>query len=261
VAISRAPAAALLFAVLAACAAGPPVVDLPLARIDPVLRLSLEAVGPGLARHLRVRVEVEAPGLGPLEVRGVRGTGEGPDAVLLDLELRTVDFPGDRPVSSGRTTRLLVPWGRGGVAAPGAPLVVVHEVALEPGEDGLARRVEAQGRLIGVDLIAAAAHSGGTILDLPTARLESFAAVPSGSLEAALQSGDGPGIFLAATAMPTEGRDELPGVLVGALAGLDRPAREAAFAALLYLTGETNGRDIYRWRSWWKQRERVATDR
>jgi hypothetical protein len=28
------------------------------------------------------------------------------------------------------------------------------------------------------------------------------------------------------------------------------------FAALLYLTGETHGTDIHRWRTWWSERRR-----
>jgi hypothetical protein len=117
----------------------------------------------------------------------------------------------------------------------------------------LGRRIKVEGRLIGVDLVREDGHSGGRILALPRATLESLAPAPPGLLEEHLQSGNADGIFLAAAGAPPAWREHVLDGLVGALPSSRGPAREAIFAALLWLTGQTHGRDVQRWSAWWSE--------
>jgi hypothetical protein len=125
------------------------------------------------------------------------------------------------------------------------------ELPLAPVAGALARRIRVEGRLIGVDLVREDGHTGGRILVLPRATLESLAPAPPGLIEEHLQSGDANGIFLAAAGAPPAWREHVLDCLVGALPASRGPAREALFAALLWLTGQPHGRDIQRWSAWW----------
>jgi hypothetical protein len=140
-------------------------------------------------------------------------------------------------------------------------MVVYADVPLEPASGLLARRVTVWGRLIGVDLVGVEGRSGGTFLELPRATLETFAAQPAGSLAQHLESGSGPGIFLSAVMAPAVRRLQVLDSLIEALPRTGRSARNASFAALLYLTGETHGYDIHRWRTWWAEQRPIQDPR
>ncbi|HZL98666.1 MAG TPA: hypothetical protein VFD43_00310, partial [Planctomycetota bacterium] len=74
----------------AACAAPePPAPDLPLAVIEPSLRLELVAESPGPARVVWARVLIEGADGGPLIVRPVAAAGGKP--ALLELRVRWRD--------------------------------------------------------------------------------------------------------------------------------------------------------------------------
>ncbi len=242
------------------CAGTDPSAALAPLRVEPVIRLELSCSPPGPAASVDLAVIIAA-GEGPLAVRGVRAGAASGEESLLDLDVAWTDFPGLHPVCTGHATRVLLPFGAGGSAEPGHPLVVERVVSLPPADGLLARRVEVTGRLIGVDFVRDTGHSGGVLQALPAASLQSFAPAPPGTLEEHLQSGTPAGIFVLAAAAPPERRTEVIDALVTALPSLGDAARQAAFAALLYLTGETNGQDIHRWRSWWKDRQHAREGR
>jgi hypothetical protein len=222
-----------------------PRVDL---RIDP-------APGPGPARAVRVTVRIKPMDGLPLDVEPA-GVGEG--APLLELTVRWEDFSGDGPVVRGRSTQVLVPWTGLGTASPEAPLEASCSVDLSPADGVLARRVLVEGRIIGVDLVRPEGHSGGRLLPVPRAELATLAPAPPGLLEEHLQSGQADGIFLAAAGAPPEWRPLVLDRLIEALPASRGPAREAIFASLLWLTGQTLGRDVQRWSSWWSEERRKA---
>ncbi len=246
-------AAGCLVLALAACAGGPqeapdPRPPLP---IVPQLGLSLEpAAGQAPARAVCVTVRI-APSDGvPLRVVAC---GPPEAAGLIELSVRWQDFRGDGPLAAGRSAQVLVPWGGVGTATTEAPCERTADIAVDGGEGVLARRVQVEGRLIGLDFGRDHGHSGGRVLPLPRAVLDSVAPAPPGLLDEHLQSGQPDGIFLAAAGAPPEWRSLVLDRLVGALPASRGEAREAIFAALLWLTGETHGRDVHRWSAWWSQ--------
>jgi hypothetical protein len=239
----------------AGCAAAEPA-PAPLIAVAPRMRVELSAREGAPVTALQVSVSLWPPEAEPLVVAGVRSDAASPEErSLLDLDVHWTDYRGDQPRSTGQSQRVLLPFLSRGEASQQAPLVVVRDVALPVPEDMLARHVRVRGRIIGVDLQLPAGHTGGTLLALPEATLESFAPAPPGTLQEHLQSRSVPGIFLSASGAPAGRREEVLETLVEALPATPQPAREAIFAALLYLTGETHGRDIYRWSSWWKARK------
>jgi hypothetical protein len=256
----RAAALTLAVALLGGCAsapAAPPFADLPALDLAPRLELRLEpAAGDGPARTLRVQALLW-PGDGrPLRVVPCR-----PDdgSALLELSLRWEDHSGAGPGCTGRATQVLVPWSGDLLATDESPWSCAADVALGPVQGVLARRVRAEGRLIGLDLVRDEGHGGGRLLQLPPATLVSLAPAPPGLLEEHLQSGRPDGIFLAAAGAPDAWRAHVLDRLVDALPASRGAAREACFAALFWLTGETHGRDIHRWSTWWiEERNRRA---
>jgi len=225
-----------------------------LVSFDTRFELRLSTLEDGPSRSLRVAVLVEPLDGLPLEV----APADGESAGLLELRVRWQDF-GAAPASVGRTTQVVLPWSVAGLARPGAPLVLSTTVALgEPGE-ALARRVTVEGRVIGIELLRDDLRSGGLLRSLPAVQLEMTALPPAGSLERHLAEGDPEGIFLAAAAVSgaTERREEVLGRLIEALPDSGGAAREALFGALLFLTGETHGRDTWRWTNWWRERSRL----
>jgi len=232
----------------------PPLAPLALA---PRLELLLEAPpGPGPARAVKVTVRITPSDDLPLDVLPAGGAADSP---LLELTVHWEDFRGDGPQSSGRSTQVLVPFAGLGTATLQAPLAATADVALAPATGILARRVQVEGRIIGVDLVRPDGHSGGRLLALPRAELASVAPAPPGLLDEHLQSGLPDGIFLAAAGAPPEWRTLVLDRLIGALPSSRGPAREAIFASLLWLTGQTLGRDENRWSAWWsEERHRVA---
>ena len=224
---------------------------LPPLALAPRLELLLEAPpGPGPVRTVRVTVRITPTDGLPFEVAPAGGGAGSP---LLELTVHWEDFRGDGPQSSGRGTQVLVPFTGLGTASPEAPLLATAEVALAPATGVLARRVQVEGRLIGVDLVRPDGHSGGRLLALPRAELASVAPAPPGLLDEHLQSGLPDGIFLAAAGAPPEWRTLVLDRLIGALPSSRGPAREAIFASLLWLTGQTLGRDENRWSAWWSE--------
>jgi hypothetical protein len=175
---------------------------------------------------------------------------------LLELNVTWQDFSGAHPIAIGRTRTLVLEWAGSEPGAPGRPACLAVHLDVGATDDVLARRVLVDGRLIGVDLTREAVRSGGQVLALPPAQLEAARPVPAGSLAEHLQSGSPDGIFLAAVSAAPERRDEVLGALVESLPASGGAARNAVFAALLFLTGETHGTDIHRWRTWWSERRR-----
>jgi len=250
-------AAALLGGCASAPAAPPPFADLPPLDLSPRLALRLEPPpGDGPARSLRV-VALLWPGDGrPLRVVPCRPDG---GSALLELSLRWEDHAGDGPHCRGRATQVLVPWSGDVLATDELPWSCQADVALAAADGVLARRVRVEGRLIGLDLVRDEGHGGGRLLQLPPATLVSLAPAPPGLLEEHLQSGRPDGIFLAAAGAPDAWRAHVLDRLVGALPASRGAAREAVFAALFWLTGETHGRDVHRWSTWWiEERNRRA---
>src|SRR5262245_27883024 len=141
--------------------------------IAPPIDLRLEAPdGPGPARAVHVTVSIAPSDDVPLEVTPVSSAADSP---LLALTVHWEDFRGDGPVSSGRSTQVLVPFTGLGTASAEVPLEAAFDVAVGPAEGVLARRIEVEGRLIGVDLVRPDGHSGGRLLALPHTVLASVA--------------------------------------------------------------------------------------
>lgn len=226
---------------------------LPMLGIVPDLRLELTSPSGGPAAVLRIAVVLAGDGRLPLTIAPALARDAGGAGAVLDLQLRWKDHPGDRPLARGRQTQKLVPWEQAGTGSPEQPLIVYIDVPLESTTGVLARRVTVWGRLIGVDLSSAEGHTGGTMLDLPVTTLETFETPPAGTLAQHLKSGFGRGIFLVAVTAPAERRSSVLEALIEGLPRIGQDARGAALAALLYLTGETNGNDIHRWRTWWAE--------
>ena len=240
--------AAVALAALAACAAPD---ERPTVYAEPLMLATLEpGPGQGPATYVRFTLRL-APGDG-VPVRIVP-SGPADGAGLLELRVSWEDWRGDGPVSYGRSEQRLLPWGAEASSSLDAPCVRSFELPLSPAPGVLGRRIKVEGRLIGVDLVREDGHSGGRILPLPRATLESLAPAPPGLLEEHLQSGNADGIFLAAAGAPPAWREHVLDGLVGALPSSRGPAREAIFAALLWLTGQTHGRDVQRWSAWWSE--------
>jgi len=254
-----APGLPLALLLLAGCAGGAPrsaVDSRPLLALEPRIGLVLQpAPGDGPARVVRVTVRIATADGVPLRVVAC---GPPESAGLLELSVRWQDFRGDGPVASGRSSQVLVPWSGEGLATAEAPCERTAEVSLSVTEGVLARRVQVEGRLIGVDFERDDGHSGGRLLSLPRAALDSLAPAPAGLLDEHLQSGRPDGIFLAAAGAPPEWRSMVLDRLVSALPASRGKAREAIFAALLWLTGETHGRDVHRWSAWWSDERNKA---
>jgi hypothetical protein len=254
-----------LLTLLSGCLGPAPAEDvasrLPVLALIPDLRLELTSPGDGPATTVRTAVTLAGDGISPLAIGPALSRSAGGSGAMLDLRLRWEDHPGDRPVSRGHQTQKLVPWEHFGETSPQRPLIVYVDVPLEAPSGVLARRVQVWGRLIGVDLVGAEGRTGGTVLDLPPATLETFAEPPGGppqaSLAQRLESGDGPGIFLSSVTAPAERRTQVLDSLIEALPRIGQEARDASFAALLYLTGETHGYDIHRWRTWWAEHRQM----
>jgi len=241
---------------LAGCAApAPPPPELPLAVIEPLVRVELVEQPPGPAARIWVRVLVE-----PLDERPMTlvPAGPGPSHAVLELRVRWQDFRGDGPTASGHAGQSALAWTGQEAAALGRPALIAMQLELEPALGVLARRIDVEGRLIGVELRAENERSGGLVIPLPAAHLDSLAPAPEGSLESHLQSGSPSGIFLSAAAAPPEQREATLDRLIDALSSSGGRAREAILAALLYLTGETHGRDAHLWRTWWNEQRRPA---
>jgi len=250
----RVPAACAALAVAVLGCASPPA-PLPIIAVPVSARIQLASLEGGPAVRLATRVTITTMEALPVEVVGVRDDVVVPEeASLLDLDVTWTDFEGLEPRSLGHSERFVLPFVKAGVTVTGAPLVVESSVPLPPAPGVLARRVVVHARIIGIDLRQEHGHTGGTLLPLPEVTLDSLAEVPPGTLAQHLQSRSLPGIFLSAASAPAERREQTLAALIEALPATPEPARGAIFAALLYLTGETHGRDIYRWSTWWKAR-------
>ena len=228
----------------------------PFVSVHPRMELRLSSPDDGPAQTLRVSVLVEPTDGVPLSVVPLGGDGSG----LLELTVRWHDFRA-QPTVSGRSTQAVLPWTGAGRAEDGAPLVMTTSISLGDPQGALARRITVEGRLIGVDLVREDGHTGGAMFNLAPATLETAPLPPAGSLEQHLQAGDAEGVFLSAVASPSAVREDVIGRLVAALPDSSGASREAVFGALLFLTGETHGRDVWRWTTWWKQRKAAGAAR
>ena len=245
--------AVLALAACSAPAAPPP--ELPLAVIQPVVRVELVEQPPGPAPRIWVRVLVEPSDERPMTLVPA---GPGPGHAVLELRVHWQDFRGDGPTSTGHSSQSALGWNGRESAEPGRPAVIAMQLELEDVKGALARRIDVEGRLIGVELRAETERSGGLVIQLPAAHLDSLAPAPEGTLESHLQSGSPGGIFLSAAGAPQKEREATLDRLIDALSSSGGRAREAILAALLYLTGETHGRDAHLWRTWWNQQRRQA---
>ena len=251
----RAPPTAVVLAALGAaiaCAAPPPPADTtPLAVIEPLVRVELVEQPPGPAERVWVRLLIEPSDGLPFTVTPAAAAA-GRRAVL-ELRLRWQDFTGEGPTAAGRSGQSALEWTGSPVAAPGQPAVIATRLELDALQGALARRIDVEGRLIGVELRREDSRSGGLVLTLPAAHLDSLAPKPAGTLAEHLQSASPGGIFLSAAAAPAAVREQTLDRLIDALPASSGRAREAILAALLYLTGETHGRDAHLWRTWWNE--------
>jgi hypothetical protein len=229
---------------------------LPVVPIEADVRTAIVADEPSPAGGVFLTVLVEpVDGLAFTVAPVVHADDTRPPA-LLELNVTWQDFSGAHPIAVGRTRTLVLEWNGSEPGAPGHPARLDVHLDVGATDEVLARRVVVDGRLIGVDLTREAGRSGGQVLALPPASLEATRPVPAGSLAEHLQSGSPEGIFLAAVSAAPERYDEVLEALVESLPASGGPARNAVFAALLYLTGETHGTDIHRWRTWWSERRR-----
>jgi len=237
---------------LPSCAApAPSAPPLPLAKIDAVMRLELVPEEPGPARVVWARLLLEPTDEHPLTVAPVGGPDGSP--AVLEFRVRWHDFRGDGPTSTGHGGQVTVDWRGTEIAEPGRPAVIAARIDLGELQGALARRVDVEGRLIGIELRRDDARSGGMVMDLPKAHVDTLAPRPEGSLESNLPNGSPEGIFLLAAASPPEDKDATLDRLIDALPASAGRAREAILSALLYLTGEMHGRDAQLWRTWWNR--------
>ena len=262
----------LLLAALAAwastaCAASRPAgqVEAPpppprLAAIETRRLLTLRPADSGIQLVAVVQLSLAPKDPLALEVVGLRPAGEPGDDAVVEVQLAWTDFEGLHPTSFGGSMRRVVPFGAGGPASRDEPLVVSLSFDLPPAEARvLARRVRAWARLHPVDMSAGALHTGGASVEFEATSALSFQEQPEGSLAEALVQEDGSprALFLlavgAGAAAATE--DERLSALIEALPELTGARMEATFGALQCLTGETHGRSVYRWQSWWHRRQ------
>lgn len=198
-----------------------------------------------------------------LEVLAQRPAGQTGDHGLLELEVRWRDFEGVSPTSFGGSERYVVPLGADGVATPDAPFVRSFSFALPaPEARVLARKLSVKGRLHPVDLRVGSRGTGGYPLTLQPAEFTSLRRDPAHPLVLALADDavDPAEVFLAGLAGAPEGQalNARLSELVQALPDLTGARREAVFGALHGLTGQTEGRSVYRWRTWLERRLAAA---
>src|SRR5262245_56013519 len=209
------PLASIALLALAACSApAPPPPDLPLAVIQPLVRVELVEQPPGPAPRIWVRVLIEPPDERPMTLVPA---GPGPGHAVLELRVHWQDFRGDGPTASGHAGQSALGWDGREAAEVGRPAVIAMQLELEAVKGALARRIDVEGRLIGVELRAEGERSGGLVIQLPAAHLDSLAPAPGGTLESQLQSGSPSGIFLCAAGAPPEEREATLDRLIDAL--------------------------------------------
>jgi hypothetical protein len=208
----------------------------------------------GLATQVFVELSIEPKILGEFRLIG-RGSGDGPaQDALVQLTMSWKDFPGLSPTSYGGRRSGPTVFGDDGDASRGSPLRRTFELSVgNPDPSVLARRVEVSARFHPIDLVGEEVRSAGARMDFPKASLETLAREPGGTLQQWFEEGgerDPAELFLRAAATPEGQRDAVVEFLVGSLASLKGPEREAAFGALHFLTGVTNGRSVYAWETW-----------
>jgi hypothetical protein len=244
---------ALLGGMLAACA--PPVRPaVPVRAIDPAVGMELLADEPAPAGAVFVSILIEPTDGRDFQVEPVTHADGSQPPVLLELTVSWHDFSGTQPVALGHARSLVLEWSGSEPAAPGRPARLAVRLEVGDTEGVLARRLVVEGRLIGIELVRESERSGGMVLALPPARLAVNRLARPGSLKEHLQSRSPDGIFLAAVSAAPERHEDVLETLVEALPAVGGTARNAVFAALLFLTGETHGSDIHRWRTWWSER-------
>ncbi|MGQ0552038.1 MAG: hypothetical protein ACT4PU_02325 [Planctomycetota bacterium] len=250
-----------LVAGLGACAAPTPPGSLPAARAGsdlPVrehpLQVGFELLPDSgvLSESVLLNLLVRPLDGPPVELVSARSDGQ---PMLISLRARWQDYRGDGPVSSGRTAQVLLPWEGGGRADPLRPAEIQMRLEIAPAGNALARRLRIDGSLIGLEVLGPESRSGGQMLHIPVATLESFVERPQRGLEECLQSGEARSIFLRAASASQAERDQVLDTLIGSLFGLRGTARDAVFAALLFLTEERHGRDIQGWSAWWTEQQ------
>jgi hypothetical protein len=247
-------AALAVWGVLWSACAGPQGPRAPVVPIEPALSLELLADDPAPAGAIFVRVLIEPTDGRAFTIAPVVHADGGRPPALLELTVSWQDYGALRPEALGRRRTLRLEWDGSGRGEPGRPARLAARLDLSDTAGVLARRILVEGRLIGVDLSREGERSGGMVLELPATRLSAYAAVPPGSLASHLQSGSPDGIFLAAVSAAPERQDEVLETLVESLPSVGGAARNAVFAALYYMTGETHGTDIHRWSTWWGER-------
>ncbi len=234
----------------------------PVGVVETLDTLSLAAPPGGIATTVAITLGIEPLGLGDFTVVG-RGPRDGvADDAQLQLSLQWRDFVGTSPTSFGGRRSWPTAFGDDGRAARGAPLQRTFAAELDaPQPHVLARRITVSARFHPIDLVSELVRSGGARMEFPEAVLETLAREPEGTLAEWFEldgDRDPEELFLRAAAAPVAQREQVVTRLISTLAALKGAEREAGFGALHFLTGETQGRSVYAWETW--LRERARTD-
>jgi len=258
-------ALALVVSSVACTTAGAPLADdeRVLGAIETNLRLAILVEGEGLIESLQAQLSVAPKDPVLLTLRGElpsEHADEGLNGAVVEFELGWTDFEGTRPTSYGGSYRRVLPFGPDGAASKAAPLLRSFPFQLPaPDPKILARRVTLWARFHPLDLEAGAVHTGGATLVFERVARLSVRAPGTASLSEVLadeQSTAGE-LFLAAVSGGDDAALLEPRLeqLVAVLPGARGSQREAIFGALQCLTGQTNGRNVYRWQAWWRERQ------
>jgi len=238
------------------CASPPPAepeVERQIREIESVRRLALSTPGDGLARQVELQLSLTPKDPLELEVLGVRPEGQVGSDGLVEVAVRWKDHLGVRPDSRGGSFRTTLPMGPDGTASQEQPFTRSWTVNLpEPEARVLARSVSVSVKLHPVDLRSELYRTAGVTVPFDGAALDSFAPAPEGDAAAVR--------FLDAVAAGQPERDlvTLVGAALAALPEADGADRDALFGALHFLSGQTNGRSVARWQTWWEAAQRAG---
>jgi hypothetical protein len=231
--------------------------------IETTARLAVLVPPEGLATSVEAELSIAPKDPVELLVRGRRPGADADDGLsegVVEFEVRWTDFEGTRPTSYGGSFRRVIPFGDDGTATRGQPLTRRFPFALtEPDERILARRVSIWARFHPVDMEAGAARTGSASMLFEQVDRMTLRHPTDVGLAALLAQADSePGaLFLAALDESVPEQTRL-GQIVDALPALRGARRDELFGALQCLTGQTNGRNVYRWQTWWRQRQKAA---
>jgi hypothetical protein len=262
--LRRIPWAGLLFA--GACVAS--VVDegaaLPITDFESLNRMTLVSKGEGLVEALEVSLAIEPKIPGEYTILGRLPEGSGVSDAMIVFSLHWKDFVGVSSTTSGRERPEIVEFGGDGELSRKAPFSRAYSFDLDrPRANVLARLVEVRATLHPIDVRSTEIRSGGARVVFDSVRLESLLRPATATIDELLAQ-DSPRdpveIFLGAAQTPEVDRPRVIELLVGALAGLPVRERSACFGALHFLTGNTQGSDVYLWEAWLRDRAAARSE-